>query len=78
MLRCEIWMMGFRRDRNISLVNKLLKECGAEKAVVYSKAFIVMILYKNETVCFDGYPMFMSEEEIIKHHTEAIKEVMCR
>jgi hypothetical protein len=78
MLRFEIWMMGFRRDKNVSLVNRLLKEREAEEAIVYSKGFLVMLLYKGETVCFDVCPPFMSEEEIIRHHTEAIKEVMCR
>lgn len=78
MLRFEIFMMGFRRNKNIYLVNRLLKELGAEEAIVYSKAFLVILLYKDETVCFDAAPPFMNEEETIKHHTEAIKEVMCR
>lgn len=56
MLRFEIWMMDFR-ESYIPGVFVALKRRGLDvkKAKVYSKDFLVMILYKDRTVLFDTF-----------------------
>lgn len=70
----ELLLLGYRIDRNIWLVNKILREQQLD-ARVYRKAFGVILLYKGKTVSFDAYPMFMSNDDIIKHHTKAIQDL---
>lgn len=60
MMRCEIYMMGFRRQ-NIPGVTEALERKGIQGAITYTTKDLIMVLYKDRTVCFKKYPMSIKD-----------------